>query len=55
MHGSGSKVQKAVEWIKTVFSTNDAGTTGHPAICKKKERKKKKNLYTNSFTKINSK
>jgi len=23
MHGSESKVQKAVEWIKTVFSTND--------------------------------
>ena len=50
-----TKKPREYNGTKTVFSTNDGGTTGHPSICKKKEKEKKKNLYTNSFTKINTK
>ena len=55
-----TKEQRQLNGERIVFSTNGAGTTGHPHAKKKKskkEKKTKKKLDTDfiSFTKINSK
>ena len=50
-----TKKQRQYNGAKTVFSTNGAGTTGHPHAKKSKEKKNQSKPGPTSFTKINYK